>query len=161
MKADTLKGMAVVSIEDGAKLGRITDVLFDTRPPHVAALRVAADNQHALIPFGQVHSLGRDAVTVPSRAVAQWAAARAGERLPNLRDLGKLRVVDEAGTFLGTPRDVEIGPDDGCITQLQVHRGGVLGMGGESHTITAADIISLGDEVLVVRRDRPSAVADR
>lgn len=152
MKVDTLKGMAVVSISDGAKLGRIDDLLFDMRPPHVAAFRISGDGQHALIPFDQVRSIGSGAVTVPGREVVRWARAHSDvNNLPNLRDLSKLKVVDEAGAFLGTAKDVEIDPQNGCITRLQVHRGGVLGIGGETQTIAAGDIVSIGAEVMVVR----------
>src|SRR5687768_13470980 len=109
MKAERLKGMAVVSIEDGARLGRIAEVLFDTQPPHIAGFRVDAGDKALLLPFEQVRSLGADAVTIPSRAVAQAGRAlSAAETQPSLRDLAKLKVVDEAGTYLGAPREIEI-----------------------------------------------------
>ena len=160
MKADALKGKAVVSIEDGQRVGRVDEVLFGTQPPHVAALRVADDKQRAVIPFDRLHSIGTDAITVPSAAAAAWGrAAAAAQELPNLRDLGKLKVVDEAGTFLGTPREVEIDPQDGRIARLQVHRGGVLGLGGDTYLVIGADIRSIGDDVMVVHGAAPAGPA--
>ena len=69
MEADKLKGMPIVSLADGAKLGRIDEVLFETRPLRVAALRAAADGQGFVIPFGQLTHVGADAVTVESSQV--------------------------------------------------------------------------------------------
>jgi sporulation protein YlmC with PRC-barrel domain len=160
MRADKLKGMAVVSIDDGAKVGRVDDVMFDTRPPHVLALRVDSGNQPLLIPFDQVRSIGSDAVTVQSASVAvSGRAVNAADAQPSLRDLSRLKVVDESGAFLGTPRDIEITPEDGRLSGLSVHRGGVLGIGGETHTLTAADICSIGDEVMVVREHEGSGAS--
>jgi sporulation protein YlmC with PRC-barrel domain len=152
MKAERLKGMAVVSIEDGTCLGRIAEVLFDTRKPHIAGFRVEAGDQALLLPFEQVRSLGVDAVTIPSTAVAQAGRAlTAAEAQPSLRDLAKLKVVDEAGTYLGAPREIEISEADGCLTTFEVHQGGVLGIGGQTQQLTAADIRSIGADVMVVR----------
>src|SRR5437762_2989930 len=109
MKLDDFKTLAVVSIDDGAKLGYVDDLLFDTKELRVAALRVKQDGVHALVPLADVRSIGSDAVTVQSRAVARSVAAENQlASLPDLEQLKKLKVVDEAGTYLGTVREVEI-----------------------------------------------------
>lgn len=151
MKVDSLKKMAVVSISDGAKLGYIDDVLFDTRQLRVSALHIVAGGQQGVVPFRAVHSLGGDAVTVSSSDVAQWGAAgSAMAAMPRLADVEKLKVVDETGSLLGTISDLEIDPTDGRITQIRVHKGGVLGIGGTNALIAPEDIRSVGDEVMVV-----------
>ena len=156
MKAQKIKGMAVVSITDGAKLGYIDDLLFDPKEQRLAALRVSADNQAAVIPFADVRSVGTDAVTVPSNDVRQWTAPSAPLTvLPNLEKMSKLKVVDEAGTLIGTVDDIEIDPQDGRISEVHAHRGGVLGVGGHKTTVTAKDVISIGDDVMVVRAEAP------
>ena len=157
MKASAIKGMSVVSIADGTKLGSIDDVVFDTGQLRVAALQVSADRQHALIPFDRVRSIGSDAVMVPSADVPQWAGPpnpAAGQC--RLDELGKMKVVNEGGTLLGTVSGVEIEPQDGQVTELQVHKGGVLGIGGTSHTIAAKDVISSSGDVITVRESAVS-----
>ena len=152
MKAEAIKGMAVVSITDGAKLGRVDDLVFDTERRRVAALRISAEGQQAVIPMDKVQSIGSDAITVPSNEVTQWGSSQhrfAG--LPRLDDLGKLKVVDEAGTLLGTVHEVDFDPQTGAITEVQVRKGGVLGIGGTTHRIAADDIASVGNEVMVVK----------
>jgi sporulation protein YlmC with PRC-barrel domain len=151
MNAGRISGMAVISIASGARLGRVEDLAFDPQQLRVAALRVSADGQHALIPFAHVHTIGSDAVTVPSDDVTQWGTPEGSlTTLPGLGDLRKLKVVDEAGTLLGTVRDVEIDPQDGRITQVATHAGGVLGIGGTTRTIAVQEIRSVGADVMMV-----------
>lgn len=80
MKAKDLKGIAIVSLDAAAQLGRVEDLFFDTTQLRVAALEMSESGQRAIIPFSEVHAIGRDAVTVSSsqlmliRAVAIWWA---------------------------------------------------------------------------------------
>lgn len=159
MNANAIKGMTVVSIADGDRLGVVDEVLIDTGSRRIGALRITADGHQALIPFDQLRSIGSDAVMVATNQVAQWVGApNELGALATLGDLGKSKVVDEAGTFLGVVHDVEVDPQDGRITQLQVHKGGILGMGGETATVTAEDIITIGADLLTVRdRGRTAA----
>lgn len=152
MNAADIKGKAVISIANGARLGRVDDVLFDRGALAVAAFRVSAGGQRAMIPFAQVHSVGSDAVTVPGDDVAQWVTTSgAAEGLVSLDDLKHRKVVDDDGTFLGTPAVIEVEPQGGRLQQLRVHKGGVLGMGGETITVPSSDIAGVGDDVIVVR----------
>jgi uncharacterized protein YrrD len=158
MNAGEIKGKAVISITTGARLGRVDDVLFDRGSLAVAAFRVSAGDQQAVIPFDQVQSVGSDAVMVPSDDVAQWiATSSAAEGLVSVDALKHYKVVDEAGTLLGTPRALTIEPTDGRLQQLDVHKGGVLGMGGESTSILSGGIASVGADVIVVRTVTPTA----
>lgn len=156
MKGDKIKGRAVVSITDAAKLGRVDDVLVDTEERRVAALHVKARGEEAVIPFDQVCSVGSDAVTVPSPDVVQRASTPSeADSLVSMDDLSKLKVVDEAGTFLGTVSDVVVDRDDGQITEIQTQKGGVFGVGGTTHTVAPEEITSIGDEVMVVQAPEP------
>jgi sporulation protein YlmC with PRC-barrel domain len=158
MNATDIKGKAVISVTNGARLGRVDDVLFDAGSLAIAAFRVSAEGQQALIPFAQVQSLGSDAVMVPGDDVAQWiTTSSAGEGLISFDALKGYKVLDDAGTLLGTPQALEIEPTDGRLRQLQVHKGGVLGMGGQSITVPGSAIASVGADVIVVRAATPSA----
>lgn len=77
MKAKELKGIAIVSLDAAAQLGRVEDLFFDTTQLRVAALEMSESGQRAIIPFSEVHAIGRDAVTVSSSQMAEpwgWAA---------------------------------------------------------------------------------------
>ena len=158
MNAADIKGRAVISITNGARLGRVDEVLFDAGSLGIAAFRVSAEGQQALIPFAQVQSLGSDAVMVPGDDVAQWiTTSTAAEGLVSFDALKGYKVVDDAGTFLGTPKAIELEPKDGRLQQLQVHKGGVLGIGGEATSVPGANIASVGADVIVVRAATPPA----
>ena len=151
MDAGKLKGMAIVSLGDGAKLGRVDDVLFGTRPLRATALSVRGDGQDFVIPFEQLTTIGADAVTVESGQVTQTASKEGTySGLAGLGELMKFKVVDEAGTLVGTLGGIELDPASGQVTGLAVHQGGLLGLGGTTTRIDPAAIRSVGDALLTV-----------
>jgi sporulation protein YlmC with PRC-barrel domain len=154
MDAESLKGMPVVSIAEASRLGRVTDVLLETQPLRIGALRATGDQTDFVIPFDQVRTLGADAVMVESSQVTQMASAgSAFGDLRGLADLKKLKVVDEAGTFLGKIAKIELDPVTGHVARLVARRGGILGVGGSNPTIEVTAIRSVGSEVLTVGTD--------
>lgn len=153
MDANTLKGMAIVSLAEGTKLGRVEQPLLDLTARRIAALRVKGDNGTFIIRFGDVQSVGADAITVASSAATQTPSGATADDLRDLDAVGKLKVVDQAGTFLGTVSQVEIDPATGEITRLAAHKGGMLGMGGATTPIDARAIVSVGPELLTVNTE--------
>jgi sporulation protein YlmC with PRC-barrel domain len=151
--------MPIVSLADGAKLGRIDEVLFETQPLRVAALRAAGDGQGFVIPFAQLTHIGADAVTVESGQMTEAASADgAFGALPGLSQLKKRTVVDQAGTLVGTISGIALDPATGQMTGIAVRKGGLLGLGGTTTTIDPAAIRGVGDALLtVVTGGAPSA----
>lgn len=151
MNVDTFKRLPVVSIGTGAKLGYVDDLLFDTSPLRVTALRVKAEGQDIVVPWDVVTTVGPDAIMVPDDAAAHTTSSESGlSSLPDSNAMRRLKVVDEGGTFSGTLKELEVDPGSGAVTQIEAHTGGVLGLGGTTTTIPAADIRSIGAEVLLV-----------
>ncbi len=154
MKAEALQGLPVVSIADSTVVGHVDALFFEPQQRRLAVLELSAAGQRARIPVAAVHHIGADAVTIPVAAAVQWLnplsipPAQAG--LLSLGELTKLKVLDEAGTFLGSVKSVEIDPEDGRISQVQAHHGGVLGIGGTTHTIAGAQIRSASADLMVV-----------
>jgi len=104
---------------------------------------------------------GADAVTVESSQVIQSASkVEATNNLSGSDAMMKLKVVDEAGTYLGTISAIEIDGERGTITQLSASKGGMLGIGGSTATIDAGMIRSVGPELVMVATDG-SIVASR
>ncbi len=81
MDVETLRGIAVVSLTEGLRLGRIDEVLFSTQPLQVRAWQVRADDGLFVIPIDQVRSVGTDAIIVESSQVTH-AAGGAGASTP-------------------------------------------------------------------------------
>jgi sporulation protein YlmC with PRC-barrel domain len=160
MKATSLKGMSVVSINEGQRLGTIDDLLVDPQARRIAAAVVpigaasrvlpSLDERTKIISFDDVCSIGNDAVTVESAKPADKARRQTLDGLPSLHDVIGLKVVDAAGTLLGRVDDLEFDVPHGQITELVVQSGGVLGVGGSSDAIPAAAIHSLGPDLVMV-----------
>ena len=155
MKTKDFKRLTVVSVADGAKLGRVENVYLNPADLCAAAVGIDLEGQHALVPFDQVR-VGSDAVTIPSRDVARWPGGAGGGDAVTLDRIEELKVVDEAGTFLGKVHDVDVDPATGKMTGFEAHKGGVLGIGGERLAVTSGDVISVGKELVVVRAATPA-----
>lgn len=151
MNPDKLKGVAVVAQDDGARLGRVAGTLFDRATLQLRAIQVKGDGQGFIVPFEQVRTIGADAVMVGSSHDSQ-AASSAGEyaQLIDYGAIKKLKVVDSAGTYTGTVQGLEIDPASGKTLRLVAHKGGVLGLGGETTTIDSSTITGVGPELITV-----------
>lgn len=154
MDAHTLKGMAIVSIQEGTRLGYVEQPLLDLTARKVVALQVRGESGTFIVPFDEVASVGTDAITVASSQATQApSAGGVADRQHNLDALRKLKIVDHAGAFLGTISRVEIDPSNGQILQLAAHKGGMLGMGGTTTPIDARAIVSVGPEMMTVNTE--------
>lgn len=151
MHGAALKGMAVVSIAEGSRLGRVDDVAIEAAQRQIVALNCSDQGRGFIIPFRFVRTIGKDAITVESSQVTQVdGQGGQAQGLLGLEALTKLKAVDEAGTFIGTISQVEIDPATGRIVGLEAHRGGVLGLGGTTTTIAAEQIRAIGPEIVTV-----------
>jgi sporulation protein YlmC with PRC-barrel domain len=154
MDAHTLKSMAIVSVQEGTKLGYVTQPLLDLAAHRVVALQVRGESGTFIVPFDAVASVGTDAITVESSAATQTPSTGVvADEWRDLDALRKLKVVDHAGTFLGTISRIEIDPASGAITRLAAHMGGMLGMGGKTTPIDARAILSVGPELMTVNTE--------
>ncbi len=160
MDAHTLKSMAIVSLAEGTRLGYVEQPLLDLAARKVVALQVKGESGTFIVRFDEVASVGTDAITVESSAATQTpSTGGAADGLRDLDELRKLKVVDRAGTLLGTISRVEIDPASGAIMQLTTHKGGMLGMGGTTTLIDAQAIVSVGPELLTVNTEESALAA--
>jgi len=151
MDASTLKGTAVVSLAEGTKLGTVERLLIDLSALRLVAVQVKGESGTFVIPFDRLQNIGADAITVASSQVTQIPGTdSAANALLDLDQVGKLKVVDQAGTFLGTVAHLSIDATSGGITQLAAHKGGILGMGGTTTPIPPQAILNIGPELVTV-----------
>lgn len=151
MNTGKLRGIAVVSLAEGTKLGQVDAPLFDSVSLQLRAFQVKGDGQIFIVPLDLVRSIGTDAVTVESSQATQ-TPSKGGEfgTLVELSALRQLKVVDAAGTFLGTLHDLELDPASGRALRIIVRKGGMLGLGGETTTIEVSGIRSVGGDLITV-----------
>jgi sporulation protein YlmC with PRC-barrel domain len=149
MDAATLKDREIISVEGATRLGKVSEILFDTQPLRVVALRVHGDDGEFVVRTDRISRFGPDAVMVESPSVREMARpTRESER--TLDDLTNLKVVDEDGKNLGTVRSIEFNPDNGEVEHVVAGGGGMLGMGGMTATIRASGIRGVGTDLLTV-----------
>ena len=112
MKVSELKGRAVVTLSDAAKVGTIDDILFDAEYREVLGFRVKKGTfgKPDAVTRQNVTAVGADAVTVPSPDVINTedrfeslvgAPSYSGAK-------GKAKVVTEGGTLLGLIDEMEL-----------------------------------------------------
>lgn len=113
-RAKTLLNLPVISLADGLVLGQVRDIIFDPPGGRIAGLllREATLLTDALVvPLDKIRSLGRDAVTVPTRSSVQPSIrVRPVRRLlfSGVRLTG-LHILTEGGRDLGAIEEVFIG----------------------------------------------------
>jgi sporulation protein YlmC with PRC-barrel domain len=151
MKAQAIKDMPVVSMDDGTKIGNVQELLFDTGKLRLAALRLTAAGGKSLLPFEAVRSFGNDVITVENVSVTQGTEGNAtADTFRSLSDLVGLRVINGEGTWLGDVRDIELAVKDGAIELITVRKGGMLGLGGTTTNVASATIRGIGPKVITV-----------
>src|SRR5690606_32393509 len=107
MDARDLKGLPVVAIDGGERLGAITDVLFNLDDRRIAGFAMRSGGRiggtTAVIPLEQVHSVGADALMVQDRTALEGdESAHRYRQYPTLADVTSLRVVTDTGTVVGS-----------------------------------------------------------
>jgi uncharacterized protein YrrD len=156
LNARALIGRAVVSVADGEKVGSISDVQFDLVQRVVLGFLMGGDGglfnreKPSLIPFGQVRTFGRDAVTIQDKSGITVAQGAPHDSATTLHDLKK-RVVTASGEVIGDGDDLIFDETSGAIISLQLApQGGFLGIGATTHILPMGDIVEFGRDVITV-----------
>ena len=130
------------------------DVVFGTAPFRARGLRVdTATGGSQLVALDDVRNVGPDAIVTDDATTALRSGPdMTREQLRDLTELSRLKVVDESGALLGQIERIDVDLPTGVVSGLEVHRGGVLGVGGENFTLGVDQVLSVGDELLTVRK---------
>lgn len=130
MSSTLVKGTAVVSLADGAKLGIIDHVYLDPRRKEIVGFTfhqggVFGGKSSGLVEIDDVHAFGPDAVTVDdlSAVHSDLAVNTRCDDLMDLEDLLKRKVMTEGGTFVGQVVSIRFGHDSHCLSGLEVSPG--------------------------------------
>ncbi len=155
MDIKSLKGIAVVAIDDGARLGSVNDVLCDLDNRSVRAFvindggRLRSTNR--ILDIGDVRSIGADAVMIQSRDVLK--ADREDTRyqsFTNLHSVTSLHVVSQSGDMVGNIATIQFETSDGTFSDLEISKHGLLGTFQAKIVVPAAAAVSMGRDVVVI-----------
>jgi len=153
-----LKGLAVISIADGEKLGQIDRVLVDPAAARVVGFSIRHSGGGLIsIPVGveeeqvvdvdDVHALGRDAITLRDKGALRGDQTRA--RLDSLIDVDQLthlKVVTEGGTYVGDPVSTEIDETSYKLKEIEVSPGFFK----SNRHVPIGQVVNIGHELIVV-----------
>ena len=148
-KGRELKNLPVIDVNSGRQLGCIREFeLEDNRK--IAGIYINSGRDECYyIPLGLISSIGRDAVLVTG-----WIPA-SQEELEELKDKTKTRytgaqVLTSLGQSIGTIEDIVIEESEGSIMGYEVSDGLFKDMALGRKVIAAADILTYGDETIIV-----------
>lgn len=154
MNTKRLKGLAVVSIADGRKVGTVHEVYVEPTERRVVSFGLrqpggllhAASGPPLVVDTDNVHALGSDALTVDDASALREAAGGGHPGVVSGEDLTKRKVVTEGGIYVGQVVSVEIDPATYRLTAIEVSPGFFRG----NKLIPDAQVTSLGADVVVV-----------
>jgi sporulation protein YlmC with PRC-barrel domain len=150
MKASELNHRPVVSLNDGVTVGEVADLTLDATHVKVSTLVLVGHNGNSVVPFAAVRHIGTDAVTIDDSRIVQAPADKNEITERGMRTLTGLSVMNQGGAIIGSVDDVEFDEENGQITALLVHRGGVLGIGGARAAVPASAIRGVGPNLITV-----------
>lgn len=158
-----IKGIAVVVIENGSKVGTIDDFYFQPQNHGIQALQVKTGLfGHRILPASNITALGRDAVTITNEnLLVQEHAQDEITLLPLGRSLLSYRILSENGSFIGTVGNILI--DVSTPTQLRVDAYELADtmhtrLTGKHVILSSSHVIRYGQDVIVVTNDVAEAL---
>jgi uncharacterized protein YrrD len=162
MRANDLKGRAVLALSNAEKIGQVDDVLFDSQFRRVLGFRVKRGGlfgtAQALL-RDSVASVGADALTVQSPdAVNDEERFADLAHASTLSQVERTKVVTEGGALLGTVAHLEI--DDGARTVTAYTLASSLMdrvMRYDTEAVKADEVIRLGEGGIMVVPDAVGA----
>ena len=147
-----LKGKAILTINEGEKLGQVEDILIDRNTMQVAAIvmsqGVLLNKERKYLPAAEVATWGRDAVLVKTRSAFRpetdlperesWISA--GQKLKGLA------IVSTSGNRVGQIDDLLVNPE-GRIVAYRISEGI---FGGRGRELSADTTKSIGADAVIV-----------
>ena len=165
-KGKSIIGKEILSLAEGVKLDKVSDVVVDPDGRRVVALVVSEGgfmSSSKVVPIAEVSSFGKDAVVIASAASIVAASNDPGLReLVDREDkiLGKT-VYTTTGDEQGSIADIYFQESTGDVVGYEVS-GGMLGDVAKGRTYLATEEISaIGDDVIYVEPETAAAFEDQ
>jgi uncharacterized protein YrrD len=154
-KWSKLRGIAVVSLADGSKLGTCDDFFFDPATAALAGLRVKTGLlTHRLLPVSAIHMFGEDAITTAAEDALQHESDdKSVSGLPRATDLHDYKVMSAGGNSIGVVGDVilDVSTPTACrIAAFELSGGFRERLRGKYIAFPASQVQRYGQDVLVL-----------
>jgi sporulation protein YlmC with PRC-barrel domain len=158
MKATNIVGMPIISVSEGVKAGQVADLAIMATEPQVTALVLKTDRDQTILPFESIRKIGPDAITIDNLGLVRVEEPTdGGDATRRFALLTGKETAGDDGTYLGDLKDLDIDPGTGHINSIILHRGGVMGIGGEDITVPGTHLHAFGQKLLTMT---PPALSD-
>jgi uncharacterized protein YrrD len=155
IKWSELRGIAIVSLSDGKKIGTVDDFYFDPASQRILALRVKTGLLgHRIFSAASINTIGRDAITTPNEETLQHESdspqltgSISGENLTSYR------VMSENGTVVGKIGNLFLTwtePTAPMLFMLELSGGLLEGLTGKHQDFPASQVLRYGTDVIVI-----------
>lgn len=151
MKASKLTGMPIISVADGIRVGQVVDLRIMATSPQVRALLLKTGRAQTVLPFEAIRTIGPEAIMIDGLDVVRADDELAsGEIVRHFTALVGRETAGDDGSYLGDVKDLEIDPSSGRIDAILLHRGGMMGIGGEDVSVPGDHLRAFGPKLLTV-----------
>jgi len=154
-KSRAIIGRPVISLAEGAQIGRVKDLVIDPSSRAVAAIVVQAKGlfrEQKFVPFKKVQAVGANAIILRS-----GDSVTKGSSLPEIVRLWKehipvvgAKVVSVSGAVLGTVREYYVGPATGDLSGFEVAASYVEDLRRGRRFVAGRWVTTLGRDVIIV-----------
>lgn len=165
MNSKDAKGLSVIAIADGKKVGTVSHLFVDLAARKVVGFGASEGggflSRHSggqeLIDAQDVRSVGPDALTLKDLGAVDGSRTSAHQdELVHGDDLNNRKVVTENGTELGDVASFDFDPTSYAITAIEVSPG----LFKSHRLVNIADVLTIGDDALVVHNSVERDVHD-
>lgn len=158
VKWTEIRGKAVVSLENGKKVGTCDDFYFEPQSHEVYALRVKTGMfSHRILPAARVNSVGQDAITIANEeALQRQSEDKKIATLPQGQSMLAYKVMSASGTLIGTVGNILLyttTPSTLQVAAFELSAGLREKLGGRYPSFAASQVLSYGKDVLVIPDD--------
>jgi uncharacterized protein YrrD len=157
IKANSLIGLPVITVNDGQKVNTIKDVVYDGNTNQVTAFVVDEKGWFSvakIILIQDIKSIGKDAILIQDETKIVTADSQVDQSIAltanddNFLDTND--VITQSGTKLGKVTDIYFNEATGKLEAIEVSEGFLKNAVSGSKKITIDDIITVGKENLIV-----------
>ena len=165
MNSKDAKGLSIIAIADGKNVGTVSHLYVDPTDRKVVGFGASEGGgflrRHSggeeLIDAEDVHSVGPDALTLKDLGAVEGSRTSAHQAdLIRGDELNGRKVVTENGTELGDVASFEFDNHSYDLTAIEVSPG----LFKSHRLVNVADILTIGDDALVVRNSVERDVHD-
>jgi len=158
-----VRGLSVVTLAEGKKVGQVDDLIVEPRAQAVRWLRLAVPDFFGLgkaswVSVEAVHSVGEHVVVIGSQGdLKRLQEVPEAARLARGRSLLGKKVITEGGRYLGEVSDFTFALSDFALSSIRVVQGNLFAQ--QTLEIEAGYLRTIGQDVIVVADSAPAAHA--